>query len=182
MHQVPLSLREANAFVQAHHRHSIPATGCKFAFGLEEGGKLIGAAICGRPVARLLNDAKTLEILRVCTDGTKNANSFLFDKCRKIAVLMGYKRVITYTLEEESGASLKALGAIATKGSAPHGWNSPNRPRQDQPVYHLRKLRWDLPLLPWGQKSADCKVLPSEDCREGAARSSSNAEAIRLSG
>lgn len=147
MRQVPLTLKEANAFVKEHHRHSAPTVGGRFAFGVKEGEQLVGVAICGRPVARLLDDKKTLEILRVCTDGTKNANSFLYDKCRKIAGLMGYEKVITYTLEKESGSSLKAIGATAEQSSRPHGWHSTARTRQNQDVYFEPKKRWLLPIM-----------------------------------
>jgi hypothetical protein len=37
---VPLTLREANRFVEEHHRHSGPVQGAKFAIGLVEDGKL----------------------------------------------------------------------------------------------------------------------------------------------
>src|SRR5438874_8847937 len=111
MEPVPLHLREANDFVGNYHRHSLPTVGCKFAVGAAVDGKLVGVAIAGRPVARKLDDGKTLEVLRVCTDGTLNANSFLYGRVRRIAALMGYATIITYTLQEESGASLKAVGA-----------------------------------------------------------------------
>ena len=75
-------------------------------------------AIAGRPVARRLDDGKTLEVLRVCTDGTPNANSFLYGRVKRIAQLMGYEKIITYTLEEESGASLRAVGAGRGHGEA----------------------------------------------------------------
>ena len=83
--------------------------GGKFAVGAAVDGKLVGVAIAGRPVARRLDDGKTLEVLRVCTDGTPNANSFLYGRVKRIGQLMGYTKILTYTLEEESGASLRAV-------------------------------------------------------------------------
>jgi len=148
MHQIPLTLREANSFVRAYHRRSVPTVGCRFALGVEENNKIVGIAICGRPVARLLDDKRTLEVLRVRTDGTKNANSFLYDKCRKIGALMGYRRIITYTLEKESGSSLRAIDASPVEASAPRRWDRAKRPRKDQAVYFERKVRWDLRLIP----------------------------------
>jgi hypothetical protein len=111
MEAVPLRLREANEFVGQHHRHNRPTVGSKFALGAVQDGKLVGVAVAGRPVARRLDDGTTLEILRVATDGTPNACSFLYARCAKIARLMGYERVITYTLASEGGASLRAVGA-----------------------------------------------------------------------
>ena len=144
MEAVPLHLREANEFVAQHHQHNLPTVGCKFAVGAAVDGKLVGVAIAGRPVARRLDDGKTLEVLRVCTDGTPNACSFLYSRCAKIARLMGYGKVITYTLESEGGASLRAVGAKPTGTLQSHEWSNPARPRKSQKVYHEPKYRWEL--------------------------------------
>jgi hypothetical protein len=95
MDAVPLHLREANTFVAQHHRHNLPTVGGRFAVGATLAGKLVGVAIAGRPVARRLDDGKTLEEVWVCTDGTANANSFLYGRVKRIAHLMGYEKVIT---------------------------------------------------------------------------------------
>ena len=98
-----------------HHRHNLPRVGGKFAVGAaDDEGKLVGVAVAGRPIARRLDDGLTLEVLRVCTDGTPNACSFLYARCAKIARLMGYEKVIPYTLAWEGGASLRAVGATPT--------------------------------------------------------------------
>jgi hypothetical protein len=144
MEAVPLHLRQANEFVARHHRHSRPTVGGKFALGACVQGKLVGVAIAGRPVARRLDDGKTLEVLRVCTDGTPNTNSFLYGRVRQIAHLMGYQKVITYTLEEESGASLRAVGAQVVGQVQPKEWSVPSRPRENQAVYRKRKIKWEL--------------------------------------
>lgn len=146
MRTIPISIKEANTFVARFHRHSIPTSGGKFALGCQHGDVLVGVAICGRPVARLADDGKTLEVTRVCTDGTRNANSFLYDKCRKIAALLGYDKVITYTLQNESGASLRALGAIRESAHGPRSWDMPGRKRKEQAVYKEPKYRWSIPL------------------------------------
>jgi hypothetical protein len=143
MEAVPLHLREANEFVARHHRHNLPTVGGKFAFGALD-GKLVGVAIAGRPVARRLDDGRTLEILRVATDGTANACSFLYARCAKVARLLGYARVITDTLASETGASLRAVGARPTGPLAAHAWDCPARRRKSQPVYAEPKYRWEL--------------------------------------
>ncbi len=56
---------------------------------------------------------------------------------------MGYKRVIIYTLERESGASLMAVGAKFDAEVKPTGWNRPNRKRKEQDVYFKRKKGGD---------------------------------------
>lgn len=144
MEAVPLHIREANEFVAQHHRHSLPTVGGKFALGVSVEGKLVGVAIAGRPVARKLDDGKTLEVLRVCTDGTPNANSFLYGRVKRIAALMGYEKVITYTLAEESGTSLKAVGGRVIGEVQAKEWSVPSRPRKSQRVFGQAKLKWAL--------------------------------------
>ena len=144
MEAVPLHLREANEFVAKYHRHCLPTVGGKFAVGVSVDGVLVGVAIAGRPVARKLDDGNTLEVLRVCTDGTANANSFLYGRVKRIAQLMGYQKVITYTLEEESGSSLKAVGAKVVSTARAKEWSVPSRQRKSQAVYDKVKMKWEL--------------------------------------
>ncbi len=144
MNVIPITLRQANEFVKKYHRHNIPVVGCRFAIGATKNGKLVGVAIVGRPIARLLDNGITLEILRTCTDGTKNANSFLYGAIKRIATEMGYKKIITYTLISESGSSLKAIGAKLDKTIPPYSWNRNGRPRKHQSVYEISKQRWIL--------------------------------------
>lgn len=108
MEIIPLTLKAANVFISKNHRHHKPTVGCKFCIGCEDSGQLVGVAICGRPVSRHFDNGKTLEINRLCTDGTRNACSKLYGACVRIARDMGYEKVITYILESENGASLKA--------------------------------------------------------------------------
>ena len=109
LHLAPCTLKDANEFVFYYHRHHKPCTGQKFSISVrDEYGMIHGVAICGRPVSRHLDDGYTLEINRCCTDGTRNACSMLYGACARAAKAMGYKRVITYILESENGASLKA--------------------------------------------------------------------------
>lgn len=140
---IPLALRQANNFVAKYHRHNNPVRGYKFAIGAMQSDVLLGVAIVGRPIARLLDNGLTAEITRVCTDGTKNVNSFLYGACRKICLAMGYRRVITYTLRTESGASLRAVGALPIKIKGGN-WHRANRPREVQAVSLQDKIRWEL--------------------------------------
>ena len=99
----PISLRDANEYVRQHHRHHKPVAGHKFSIGCEADGELVGVIIAGRPVSRYLDDGFTLEVTRLCTNGEKNACSFLYGAAARAAAAMGYKRIITYTLESENG-------------------------------------------------------------------------------
>ena len=67
----PMALADANRFVAEHHRHHKPVRGHKFSLGCIANGHLAGVAIVGRPVSRYLDDGLTLEVNRLCTDGTK---------------------------------------------------------------------------------------------------------------
>ena len=99
MKVVPITLKQANAFVIQNHRHHGKVQGCKFCIGaVDDKGELRGVAITGRPVSRYLDDGATAEITRLCTDGYRNTCSFLYAACVRIAKEMGYKKVITYIL------------------------------------------------------------------------------------
>ena len=100
----PINLKTANAFVQQYHRHHKPTRGHKFSIGVSENGALVGVAICGRPVARWLDDGYTLEVNRLCTDETPNACSILYAAAYRAARAMGYTKVVTYILDTERAA------------------------------------------------------------------------------
>jgi hypothetical protein len=128
---VPLALSEANALVETLHRHHAPVVGHKFSIGAADGEKIVGAAIVGRPVSRHLDDGWTLEVNRCVTDGTRNACSLLYGAAWRAAKAMGYRRLITYTLPVEGGASLRAAGwtVVGLRGGG--NWNVSSRPRVD---------------------------------------------------
>lgn len=138
---IPITLKQANAFVTDTHRHHGKVAGCKFALGLTDNDKLIGVAICGRPVSRFLDDGLTLEVTRMCTDGTRNACSMLYAACVRVARDMGYKRVITYTLASETGASLKASNFVDDGIAGGVMWTG-KRSGRDNGVPQEMKRRW----------------------------------------
>lgn len=127
----PISLAEANAFVAEHHRHHRPVTGHKFSVACSEGDKVVGVAIVGRPVSRYLDDGWTLEVNRCCTDGTHNACSMLYGAAWRAAKAMGYKRLVTYILDTETGASLKAAGFRCVGKTGGERWTGTRRPEVD---------------------------------------------------
>tara|TARA_R100000988_G_scaffold18366_1_gene8867 strand:+ start:747 stop:1202 length:456 start_codon:yes stop_codon:yes gene_type:complete len=144
---IPISLKEANDFVENFHRHNgrTARDGGKFAIGASNTDQLLGVAIVGRPVARLLSDGFTAEVLRVCTlpDTTKNVCSFLYGRCWRIWQQMGGTRMITYTLADETGASLRGAGWKIVGTTKPGGWDRKNRARNWQPIYGQKKFRWE---------------------------------------
>ena len=105
-----IELRDANAYIAERHRHHRPVCGHRFSIACYDEGRLCGVAIVGRPVARQIDQQKTVEVLRLCTDGTKNACSCLYAACRRAARELGYDRIITYILEDEPGISLLGSG------------------------------------------------------------------------
>ncbi len=125
---IPVSLKEANAFVDAYHRHHKSVTGHKFSIGCEENGKLVGVVIVGRPVSRYLDDGFTLEVTRLCTTGEHNACSMLYSAAARAAKAMGYHKIITYTLDTENGASIRAAGWTCTGLAGGIRWTGKRRP------------------------------------------------------
>lgn len=109
MRIAPISFKSASNYINTYHRHHRATVGCKFCVSVVDESELVhGVAVCGRPVGRFLDDGYTLEINRVCSDGTPNVCSMLYGACCRIAKQMGYRKVVTYTLQSEDGASLKA--------------------------------------------------------------------------
>lgn len=137
----PITLREAMRFVDEHHRHHAAPQGGLFAIGLSEDDKVIGVAIVGRPVARMLQNGWTAEVTRLCVlEGYHNACSMLYSACWRAARAMGYRRLITYILDTENGASVKA-GGFREVGLAGGGsWNRDSRPRVDTHPIGQKKL------------------------------------------
>jgi L-amino acid N-acyltransferase YncA len=139
---LPVTLREARAFVAKHHRHHRPPQGGLFAVGVEECGHVRGVAIVGKPVARMLADDFTAEVTRLCTDGHRNACSMLYAAAWRAARALGYRRLLTYTLAEEGGASLKAAGWKLIGEAGGGSWSRKERPRVDTHPTQ-QKLRWE---------------------------------------
>jgi hypothetical protein len=140
----PISLRKANQFVVAVHRHHGPVRGHKFAVAVEDAESVVrGVAIAGRPVARLLDTGWRLEVLRVATDGTANACSILYGAVARAGVAIGYRRedILTYTLAAEPGTSLRAAGWVPVAITRGASWDRPTRRRADKhPTGD--KVRW----------------------------------------
>ena len=127
----PVTLAEANAFVAEHHRHHRPVQGHKFSIGAVFNETIVGVAIVGRPVNFNRDDGLTLEVTRLCTDGTRNACSFLYGASAKAAFALGYVRIGTYIAQREGGASLRASGWKLIGETSGKTWNRKGRPRVD---------------------------------------------------
>lgn len=146
---VPITFREAAEYVNFHHRHNTAPQGHKFSIALRSvEGCTVGVLIASEPKARRLCDGTTLEINRCCADPRyHNVCSALIGRAVRMGKEMGYTRFVSYTLEPESGASLKAAGFKPdglVKGRA-MGWDVPSRPRTLPERYPTgNKKRWVL--------------------------------------
>ena len=142
----PITYKEACKFIDAHHRHHLPPQGWKFGIAVNDGDKVVGVITIGRPVARMLDNGWTLEVTRCCTDGTRNAPSKLYGAAKRAAFALGYKRIITYTLQTEPGTSLLASNWKCLGEAGGGTWNRDARPRVDvHPIE--QKTLWEAKEL-----------------------------------
>jgi len=129
---VPCTLRQASGYIMKHHRHHKPTRGCLFCLAVvDEARSVRGVAVIARPVARMLQDGFTAEVARVATDGCPNACSALLGAARRAAFAMGYRRIITYTLPDEGGASLRGAGWRFDGDAGGGEWSRATRERDD---------------------------------------------------
>ena len=152
----PCDLKTAISFVGKNHRHNKPPNGHKFSIACYDGNRLCGVAMVGWPVARMLCDGLTVEITRNCTDGTYNACTMLYGACCRAARALGYRKIITYTLQSEPGTSLKASGwRVAAEKCGGGTWDVPGRTRavsqitlfgEEQKYSMEPKVRWEKDL------------------------------------
>lgn len=145
---VPVKIAEAKSFVENFHRHAKAPVSALFAVGVSDGAQLVGVAMVGRPVARVLDDGETAEVIRCCVidSAPRNASSFLYGRCWQAARALGWRRLVTYTLQTESGASLRGAGwrtVAELRARDPAHWQS--RPgREWQTVVGQAKFRWEI--------------------------------------
>lgn len=146
---IPLELSEANAFVALHHRHHDPCVGHRFSIGcVDDAGVVHGVAIVGRPVARMVPKREVLEVSRLATDGTYNACSILYAAAARAGKALGYRRIQTYTLPSEGGASLRASGWVEEGDAGGGQWkHTDGKPRKTTQPIDV-KTRWALTLNP----------------------------------
>jgi len=140
---VPCNQAEAKAFVKQFHRHHKPPVGSIFQLACADGDNIVGVAIVGRPVSRMLDDGWTAEVTRLATDGTKNACSKLYAACWRAARAMGYRKLVTYILENESGTSCIASGWKCVAKTQGGSWSCQSRPRVDKHPLQM-KLRFEV--------------------------------------
>jgi hypothetical protein len=137
MRVIPIELTEANALVTAWHRHHKEVQGHRFSLGaVDDQGVLHGAVVVGRPVARLAGSPRAVAEVTRLADGTPNVCSALYAAAARACKAMGFERIQTYILEDETGTSLKASGWVYDGPAGGGQWkHSDGKPRRtDQPI------------------------------------------------
>lgn len=150
---VAVELKLANEFVARLHRHHGPERGHRFSIGVVrlDTRQLCGVAIVGRPKARMINQRRIVEVTRLATDGTRNACSLLYGAAARAAKAIGYEEIITYTLEEEPGTSLRAVGWEEVALVRAEQWSRPSRARRAGLLARKRKWRRLLRAVELGE-------------------------------
>ncbi len=148
MRVVPLTFPRANECVRMWHRHHAPLPGgfAWYCLGAVADGMVVAAAICGRPTNRNNDDGQTVEVIRLASDGTRNACSFLYGAAARVAREMGAAEIVTYTLESESGSSLRAAGWNRDKDGIQSWWthNGTRTPAVTRDHHSETKVRWSV--------------------------------------
>lgn len=149
----PITIKAANEFIKGFHRHHRPTirnSGRWALAAVNLSDEVVGVVIAGNPVSASYMDGYTLELTRLCVKegAPKGTCSFLLSKSCAIWRTMGGQRVITYTLETESGASLKGAGWKLSGIVRPHkGWTNKSKldgiKRAHLEIYELTKHRWE---------------------------------------
>jgi hypothetical protein len=151
----PLTVKQALKWCRTTHRRLPALQGGMWCIAGERDGVLVGVAIVGRPTARLLDNGRRLQVLRVATlpgdaseSGHKGANSILYAACARAGRAMGATDMWTYIHDDEPGTSLRAAGWIKDPVPSPGGeWSRPSR-RRSPAVEAGHKIRW---FAPWSE-------------------------------
>lgn len=160
----PIDFKEACEFVRRLHRHHRPPVGSKLQVAVNDGAKVVAVLIAGRPVSRNLDDGLTLEVTRCCTDGSRNACSLLYAAAWRAAKALGFSRMLTYTLPDEGGASLRAAGAVRVAETTGGGWNRPSTGRDREDDHPLGpKWRWEWRTTSGGERFHVERDEPADD-------------------
>ena len=144
MKLVPIRQRKAKDFVNKFHRHHKAPHGDIYRIGLEKDNDLIGVIMVGRPKNRILDDGYTVEVTRCCIKNEhKNACSRLYAAAARVAKNLGFNKIITYTLQIESGSSLRAVAWKPEAEIKGRLWDTPSRHRKQMSLFQkYDKIRW----------------------------------------
>jgi hypothetical protein len=88
MNIVPLSVKDAEAFLAKHERHYKAPVEAICAIGVADDEGLHGAAVLGR------RDNETAELAHIYVDGASQGYSLLYGACWRALKALGYKQAI----------------------------------------------------------------------------------------
>ena len=150
----PVTFRDACAFVRRHHAHNAPPVSWRMGHAVWNGRHtLIGVAMVGNPVARALNGRGIVEVNRLCVRRDiapmlcRDACSKLYSVAARAAERAGFVRIISYTRQDEDGASLRAAGWVPDATVRGRSWHSKRRARSNTNAF-VDKVRWSRTLHP----------------------------------
>lgn len=151
LYVVPCSKEKAGEFITYQHRHHTPLDFASYCLAVcTSDGRVHGVCLIGRTATQHFdgpNNHWAMEVRRVATDGTKNACSILYAAAWHLVSAMGYRKLISYTLPEEGGSSLRALGWRRVDNVGGNSWAHRNKSGVDiHPVG--KKTRWEVEVAP----------------------------------
>lgn len=133
----------AAAFVAQHHRYlpvPPPRMQIRACYGVWWKGRLRAVAMVGNPVSPHLSRSH-VEVRRLASDGLYGACSALYRTSLGYATAAA-RKLVTYTRASETGASLRAAGAVPV--SVTHGGVDCRRGRVNR-LAGVPKVRWEWP-------------------------------------
>lgn len=144
---VPCTGRSALRWIAEHHRHLPKLQGALFAAAVEHGGQIVGVGTAGNPARKWQGTARFV-ITRVATLPVgllENGHAapyctMLYAALCRAGAALGYREAWTYTLEHESGTSLRAAG-FEFQGWSEGAYGHESRPGRTT-VQPGRKGRW----------------------------------------
>lgn len=148
----PMPLKQALPFVAKVHRRLPSLVGGLWAVcAVDALHRTVGAAVVGRPKARMLDDGVSLEVTRVAVvEGNPNACSLLYGACSRAARAMGAANMLTYTHGDEHGTSLKASGWVPDPCLTEGGeWSRGARQRKAAEDSAPKRRWW----APWSERA-----------------------------
>jgi hypothetical protein len=159
----PYPIKRALPFVRAVHRRLPALQGGMWSVAIQGGDEVRGVAVVGRPNARMLDNGRRLQVLRVAVIvGTPNGCSMLYGACSRAARSMGSTDLFTYIHDDETGVSLKAAGWIEDVEFESGGgeWSRPSRQREATTEPGKKRRFW-APWSEWLKKqSGDNEGMP----------------------
>ncbi len=134
---VPISLREANEFLEQHSSRHKPMRGCTFCVGCALDGKLVGAAIVGR----CREDSQAVQIDRICATVGRAAYGMLYGAAARAAQALGYWRIIAFLRPDRPDSALRSAGWARADPVEGSGTRPPNILRYERRLMVRRRWR-----------------------------------------